>query len=60
MLMTSPRSDVAISPHPHGGDVYLERMSEFPAAPLSYGVELTADGRFVVPPEAAVGCFYKA
>jgi pimeloyl-ACP methyl ester carboxylesterase len=41
-----------------GGDVYLERMSEFPAAPLNSGVELTADGNFVVPAESAVACFY--
>jgi pimeloyl-ACP methyl ester carboxylesterase len=39
-------------------DVYLERMSEFPAAPLTSGVELTADGNFVVPAESAVACFY--
>jgi pimeloyl-ACP methyl ester carboxylesterase len=41
-----------------GGDVYLQRMSEFPAAPLNEEVELLADGSFVVPAEAAVGCFY--
>jgi pimeloyl-ACP methyl ester carboxylesterase len=41
-----------------GDDIYLERMSEFPAAPLNDQVELTADGNFVVPAEAAVGCFY--
>jgi pimeloyl-ACP methyl ester carboxylesterase len=41
-----------------GGDVYLERMSEFPAAPINDEVELTADGNFVVPADAAVGCFY--
>jgi len=41
-----------------GGDVYLERMREFPAAPIIDQVELLADGIFVVPAEAAVGCFY--
>jgi pimeloyl-ACP methyl ester carboxylesterase len=41
-----------------GGDVYLDRMREFPAAPISDRVELSADGNFVVPAEAAVGCFY--
>ncbi|MGH9214702.1 MAG: alpha/beta fold hydrolase [Acidimicrobiales bacterium] len=41
-----------------GGDVFLERMREFPAAPINEGVELTADGNFVVRPETAVGCFY--
>ena len=41
-----------------GGDVYLERMSEFPAAPINDQVELMADGNFVVPTDAAVGCFY--
>ena len=41
-----------------GGDVFLDRMSGFPAAPLSAGVKLTADGNFVVPPEAAIECFY--
>jgi pimeloyl-ACP methyl ester carboxylesterase len=41
-----------------GGDVYLNRMSEFPAAPINDEVELTADGNFVVRPETAVGCFY--
>jgi pimeloyl-ACP methyl ester carboxylesterase len=41
-----------------GGDVYLERMSEFPAAPINDEVELMADGNFVVPAGAAVGCFY--
>jgi hypothetical protein len=41
-----------------GGDVYLNRMSEFPAAPINEEVELTADGNFVVRPETAVGCFY--
>ncbi len=42
-----------------GGDVYLERMREFPAvAPLNDKVELRADGNFVVPAEAAVGCLY--
>jgi pimeloyl-ACP methyl ester carboxylesterase len=41
-----------------GGDVYLERMSEFPVAPINDQVELMADGNFVVPAGAAVGCFY--
>jgi pimeloyl-ACP methyl ester carboxylesterase len=41
-----------------GGDVYLERMGQFPAAPLNDEVELTADGHFVFRSEAAVGCFY--
>jgi len=42
-----------------GGDVYLERMSSFPAsAPINAGVELTADGNFVVPSETAIECFY--
>jgi pimeloyl-ACP methyl ester carboxylesterase len=41
-----------------GGDVYLKRMREFPAAPITNKVELGADGNFVVPAEAAVGCFY--
>jgi pimeloyl-ACP methyl ester carboxylesterase len=41
-----------------GGDVYLERMSEFPAAPINSAVELTADGNLVVGPETAVECFY--
>jgi pimeloyl-ACP methyl ester carboxylesterase len=41
-----------------GGDVYLERMSEFPAAPINDEVELMVDGNFVVPADAAVGCFY--
>jgi hypothetical protein len=41
-----------------GGDVYLQRMREFPAAPINAEVELTADGKLVVPPETAVGCFY--
>lgn len=41
-----------------GGDVYLERMGEFPAAPINDEVELMADGNFVVPTDAAVGCFY--
>jgi pimeloyl-ACP methyl ester carboxylesterase len=41
-----------------GGDVYVERMSQFLAAPLTSGVELTADGNFVVPPQTAVACFY--
>jgi pimeloyl-ACP methyl ester carboxylesterase len=41
-----------------GGDVYLKRMSEFPAAPINAEVELTAEGNFVFPPEAAVRCFY--
>jgi pimeloyl-ACP methyl ester carboxylesterase len=41
-----------------GGDVYLERMSEFPAAPINSEVELSADGNFVVRPETAVECFY--
>jgi pimeloyl-ACP methyl ester carboxylesterase len=41
-----------------GGDVFLERMSEFPAAPINAEVELTADGNLVVRPETAVGCFY--
>jgi pimeloyl-ACP methyl ester carboxylesterase len=41
-----------------GGDVYLERMRAFPAAPINTEVELTADGKLVVPPETAVGCFY--
>jgi pimeloyl-ACP methyl ester carboxylesterase len=41
-----------------GGDVYLNRMSEFPAAPINAEVELTADGNFVVRLETAVGCFY--
>jgi pimeloyl-ACP methyl ester carboxylesterase len=41
-----------------GGDVYLDRMSEFPAAPINDEVELMADGNFVVPTDAAVGCFY--
>ncbi|MGH9262037.1 MAG: alpha/beta fold hydrolase, partial [Acidimicrobiales bacterium] len=36
-----------------GGDVYLERMREFPAAPINEGVELTADGTFVVRPSGA-------
>ncbi len=40
------------------GDVYLERMSEFPAAAINSEVELTADGYFVVRPETAVECFY--
>jgi pimeloyl-ACP methyl ester carboxylesterase len=40
------------------GDVFLECMTSFPAAPLSAGVELTADGNFVVPPDAAIECFY--
>jgi pimeloyl-ACP methyl ester carboxylesterase len=42
----------------HGGDVYLKRMSEFPAAPINDEVELTADGNFVVRAETAVRCFY--
>lgn len=41
-----------------GSDVFLNRMREFPAAPITDEVELTADGNFVVPPETAVGCFY--
>jgi pimeloyl-ACP methyl ester carboxylesterase len=41
-----------------GGDVYLKRMSEFPAAPINDEVELTADGNFVVRAETAVRCFY--
>ena len=41
-----------------GGDVYLDRMRTFPAAPINDKVELSADGNFVVPAEAAVGCFY--
>lgn len=41
-----------------GEDVYLERMGQFPAAPLNDEVELTADGQFVFPLEAAVGCLY--
>lgn len=41
-----------------GGDVYLDRMREFPAAPMTDRVELSADGNFVVPAEAAVGGFY--
>ena len=41
-----------------GGDIYLERMSKFPAAPLNSGVELTADGNFVIPAESAITCFY--
>jgi pimeloyl-ACP methyl ester carboxylesterase len=41
-----------------GGDVYLKRMSEFPAALINDEVELTADGNFVFRPETAVGCFY--
>lgn len=41
-----------------GGDVYLKRMREFPAAPINDEVELTADGNLVVRPETAVGCFY--
>jgi pimeloyl-ACP methyl ester carboxylesterase len=41
-----------------GGDVFLERMSEFRPAPINSGVELTADGYFVVRPETAVECFY--
>jgi pimeloyl-ACP methyl ester carboxylesterase len=41
-----------------GGDVYLERMNEFPAAPINDEVELLADGNLVVPADAAVGCFY--
>jgi pimeloyl-ACP methyl ester carboxylesterase len=41
-----------------GGDVYLKRLREFPAAPIIDEVELTPDGNFVVPAEAAVGCFY--
>jgi len=41
-----------------GGDVYLDRMSEFPAAAINSQVQLTADGRLVVPPETAVECFY--
>jgi pimeloyl-ACP methyl ester carboxylesterase len=41
-----------------GGDVFLERMGEFPAAPLNDEVVLSPDGNFVVPVEAAVGCFY--
>jgi pimeloyl-ACP methyl ester carboxylesterase len=41
-----------------GGDVYLDRMREFPAAPMLDRVELSGDGNFVVPAEAAVGCFY--
>jgi pimeloyl-ACP methyl ester carboxylesterase len=41
-----------------GGDVYLKRMSEFPAAPINDEVELTEDGNFVVRVETAVGCFY--
>jgi pimeloyl-ACP methyl ester carboxylesterase len=41
-----------------GGDVYVDRMIEFPAAPLTAEVELTADGNVVVRPEAAVDCFY--
>jgi hypothetical protein len=41
-----------------GGDVYLERMSSFPAsAPINAGVELTADGNFVVTSETAIECF---
>jgi pimeloyl-ACP methyl ester carboxylesterase len=40
------------------GDVYLKRMSEFPAAPINDEVELTADGNFVVRVETAVRCFY--
>ena len=41
-----------------GGDVYLDRMRTFPAAPINDKVELSSDGNFVVPAEAAVGCFY--
>jgi pimeloyl-ACP methyl ester carboxylesterase len=41
-----------------GGDVFLERMRQFPSAPLNAGVEFTADGNFVVPPQTAVECFY--
>jgi pimeloyl-ACP methyl ester carboxylesterase len=41
-----------------GGDVYLNRMSEFPAAPINEKVELTADGELVVSPTTAVECFY--
>jgi pimeloyl-ACP methyl ester carboxylesterase len=41
-----------------GGDVYLNRMSEFPAAPINEEVELTADGELVVSPTTAVECFY--
>jgi pimeloyl-ACP methyl ester carboxylesterase len=41
-----------------GGDVYLKRMSEFPAAPINDEVELTADGNLLVPSETAVACFY--
>jgi pimeloyl-ACP methyl ester carboxylesterase len=41
-----------------GADVYLERMREFPAAPINDEIELTADGKLVVPPEAAVRSFY--
>jgi pimeloyl-ACP methyl ester carboxylesterase len=41
-----------------GGDTYLTRMSDFPAAPINDEVELTADGDFVVRHETAVGCFY--
>ena len=41
-----------------GGDVYLDRMREFAAAPINAEVDLTADGNLVVRPETAVGCFY--
>jgi pimeloyl-ACP methyl ester carboxylesterase len=41
-----------------GGDVYLNRMSDFPAAPINDEVELTADGNFIVRPETAVKCFH--
>jgi pimeloyl-ACP methyl ester carboxylesterase len=41
-----------------GGDVYLTRMIEFPAAPINDEVELTADGNFVVQAKTAVRCFY--
>jgi pimeloyl-ACP methyl ester carboxylesterase len=41
-----------------GGDVYLKLLREFPAAPITDEVELTPDGNFVVPAEAAIRCFY--
>ncbi|HZO15181.1 MAG TPA: alpha/beta hydrolase, partial [Polyangiaceae bacterium] len=41
-----------------GDDVYLKRVGAFPAAPLNALVKLTADGNFVIPPDAAAACFY--